>query len=105
MAVPPLRVIEDEFCWPSERMDQDDATNLLVGAAGLAALDHVLNGVGPLHVGHLPKAVLRIPGQMAGLNHILRLTIGIKIGGARTRRKSQLGAGSGGRPEAGASAR
>ncbi|MEU4383354.1 hypothetical protein [Micromonospora echinofusca] len=77
---PPLRVIEDDYCWPSEQMDQDDATNLLVGAAVSAALDDVLYGVGPLHIEHLPLAVLRSPGELAGLNDILRSVIRMNIG-------------------------
>ena len=61
-------------------MDQDDATNLLVGGAVSAALDDVLYGVGALHIGHLPLAVLRSPDELAGLNHILRSLIGMNLG-------------------------
>ena len=45
-----------------------------------AALDDVLYGVGALHIGHLPLAVLRSPGELAGLNNILRSIIRMNIG-------------------------
>ncbi|MFC9995854.1 hypothetical protein [Nocardia sp. NPDC127526] len=77
---PPLRAQLGVYCWPSERLDQDQATSLFIGSAVSSALDDILHNIGPLSNQHLPWTALEDPGELAALNNILHTVTGFKIG-------------------------
>jgi hypothetical protein len=60
----PLRVADGEYLWP-ERIGQDHATDVLIGAAVAAAFDDAIHGVGPLSGRHLPSSLLQNDADLA----------------------------------------
>ncbi|SFN47989.1 hypothetical protein SAMN04489713_102153 [Actinomadura madurae] len=51
---PPLRVIQGGYQWPAERVNDSEATILLIGSAVSAAFDEVVHSTAPLGLDHLP---------------------------------------------------
>jgi hypothetical protein len=78
---PPLRVTEaGAFIWPSDRLNIDQATDLLLGSAFSAAYDDIVHDTGPLSRGHLPRGMFDDPGDFDALNSSVRQIMKIDVG-------------------------
>jgi hypothetical protein len=69
---PPLRIINGAYCWPSDLLDIDQATDLLIGSTVSGALDDIVHGTGPLTTTHLPHDVFADHDELNALNEALR---------------------------------
>ena len=77
---PPLRATDaGEFVWPSDRLNINQATDLLLGSAFTAAYDDVVPGVGPLSRSHLPASIFKDPGDLRALNSSIREIMKIEV--------------------------
>jgi hypothetical protein len=77
---PPLRVFSGNYGWPIERINQDEATELFLGAALSSALDDILYGTGPLTSSHLPEAPMRDEAERMAINRHLKEFTGLPLG-------------------------
>jgi len=77
---PPLRVFSGNYGWPIERINQDEATELFLGAALSSALDDIVYGTGPLTSSHLPGAPLRDEAERMAINRHLEEFTGLPLG-------------------------
>lgn len=81
---PPLRATDaGEFIWPSDRLNVDQATDLLLGSAFSAAYDDVVHGVGPLSRSHLPASMFKDPDDFGALNSSIREIMKIEVAWVR----------------------
>ncbi|MGW4769855.1 hypothetical protein ACWEO2_17640 [Nocardia sp. NPDC004278] len=69
---PVLRVGNDEYLWPVEFVDKDEATDLLISIASSSAFDDALASIGPLSSQHLPLSALRDASERDALSNIVR---------------------------------
>jgi hypothetical protein len=77
---PPLRATDaGEFIWPSDRLNIDQATDLLLGSAFSAAYDDVVYNTGPLSRDHLPAGMFEDPGDFGVLNSSIREIMKIDV--------------------------
>ena len=76
---PPLQVSVGQYHWPAERISQDDATNLFLGAALSSALDDIVHGAGPLTKSHLPEAILHDTAERKAINQELQEFTGLPL--------------------------
>lgn len=77
---PPLKVMDNgSFEWTSDRLNQDAATDLLIGSAISSAYDDIVHGIGPLSQEHLPPEVFRDPAELRAFNYILRESLRVNI--------------------------
>lgn len=76
---PLLRVADNEYLWPTDLLDIDDASILFEAIAMSAALDEVVSQVGLLNTGHLPLSALHAaPGAADQLSADLQEMIQLK---------------------------
>ncbi|WP_163206992.1 hypothetical protein [Blastococcus saxobsidens] len=76
---PYLRVIRGRFHWSAERLTQDQAERLLVGAVVAGAYDDVLSGTGPLRRRHLPDDQFEDSRTVAAMESFIRAHTGFHL--------------------------
>jgi hypothetical protein len=77
---PPLRATDaGQFTWPSDHLNIDQATDLLLGSAYSAAYDDVVHDTGPLSRDHLPASLFEDPGDFGALTSAIREIMKIDV--------------------------
>jgi hypothetical protein len=77
---PPLRATGDgKVMWPSDRLNIDEATDLLLASAFSAAYDDVVHDTGPLSHDHLPTSMFENSSDLAALNSSIKEIMKIDV--------------------------
>jgi hypothetical protein len=64
---------------PADRINTDEATDLVLGAAFSSAYDDVVHGAGPLSRGHLPREIFEDSDDLKALNAKVRRIMNIDV--------------------------